>query len=214
MEVKEGTPFLYTGIGISGKICSGKTTLAEHIESSLGFPRVSLANELKEQVESSLRFYGLDVRKGQLLGKYKEKVRPLLQHWGTLFRFFNGEDFWVETLFHANEKPFVVDDVRYENEVDGLRKRGFLLVHLSVYEPIRLARIQRIYPNTKEEDLRHASEMDLDGKDSLFDINIQQMNDNKESLFLHFDSLIKGKEFIDMPLVQQQFRDYDMPEVS
>lgn len=212
MEVKEGSPFTYKGIGISGKMCSGKTTLAEYISASMGYPKKALADALKKDVKNALKHHGLDVRNDEMFTRYKDRIRPILQQWGVLFRFFNGEDYWIERLFYKHEGPMVVDDVRFPNEVEGLRKRGFLIIRMICPEDVRLDRIARLYPQTKTNDLKHESETALDDYPS-FDLHVYNWEDDKGAMFKRFE---EGIRRFDLP-VWEQFCDdgvRGMPEAT
>lgn len=173
---------MYKGIAISGKIASGKTTLAEAISKRWGIPRKSLAANLKEDVAAALYEAGLACNEEAIIERHKAKLRGTLQEWGKIFRELNGEDYWVNRLFPANgkdrhqenQRPFVCDDVRFQNEFTAFQRRGFLLVRLDTgggaYSTDYHVRRDRLYPGLTPAQLSHPSETDLDGQLSRFDI--------------------------------------------
>lgn len=164
---------MYRGIGIAGKIASGKTTLAHTISGVWGIPVIPLAKALKDDVTEALSAAGLACAVQDIVPQYKREMRGLLQDWGLLFRKLNGEDYWVKRMLAAaGKKPCIVDDVRFVNEFDSLRKHGFLLVRLEIAAPTQEARLHELYPDTPMSQLQHVSETDLDGHLSMFDIVI------------------------------------------
>ena len=168
--IKEATPFKYKGVGISGKMCVGKTTLASFIEQEYGIERRSLATALKNQVVDALVENGIDCKRADLLGQHKGKIRGILQQWGVAFREFNGEDYWIDCLFEDGNYYLVVDDVRFPNEFEALRKRGFLMVRLSASNYERDQRMKTLYEQVDYLQSTHESETALDLYDSKFDI--------------------------------------------
>ena len=93
-------------------------------------------------------------------------VRKLLQLVGTeLGRQLVGyEDVWVDKLIAASEflDNVVVDDCRFPNEAEALRKNGFVLVRVTRPEKDRIAAVKERYPDNFEEILSHPSETSLD----------------------------------------------------
>lgn len=69
----------------------------------------------------------------------KASVRRLLQVWGTEYRRWQDEDYWVKALraWLACREPgenVVVDDVRFRNEAELIHERGGLLVRLEPWD--------------------------------------------------------------------------------
>lgn len=124
-------------IGISGKRESGKSTLAKYLE-EYSYKRTSLANPLKEMCKT---LYGLN--DDQVYGCLKESPtqykrtdgsfytpRDILIREGCLKRSINP-DFWCEKLEHSiYEGLFVIDDIRFLNEINYFKKLGAKFVRL------------------------------------------------------------------------------------
>lgn len=120
-------------IGLSGEAGHGKSTIAEMLVEDFGFHRRALADKLKGVLGMGLR----DTDEQQAIrwvNRNKEHFRPLLQAYGMLGRKLAGEDYWVDEVikymdilnnFGSQDVSFVVDDVRFPNEVRRLRERGF-----------------------------------------------------------------------------------------
>lgn len=73
------------GVGLSGKMYSGKTTLAKRIEEEYGSRRLSIADEVKAVAET---LFGM---------KPQQKDRKLLQAIGQTMRTIR-EDVWIDIL--------------------------------------------------------------------------------------------------------------------
>ena len=118
-------------IGISGKAGSGKNSFGEMF-AEYGFWQMALADPIKRLVED---VFVLDhhlvhdrILREQPLSEWDGvSVRFLLQKIGTeLFRENLFEDVWLRSLIQrikkAGHDKWVVTDVRFPNEQDGLRK--------------------------------------------------------------------------------------------
>lgn len=138
-------------IGIIGKARSGKDTAADYLVRANGYTRLAFADPLKEMalsidplIPTANALHGrIYVRLSDLIrdvgweyakDTYPE-VRRLLQHMGQTVRQYDDE-FWITAMrrklskAEANNIPVVVTDVRYPNEADMLRARGFKLVRI------------------------------------------------------------------------------------
>lgn len=127
-------------IGLAGYARSGKDSAADALQ-SVGFCRIALADKLREFV------YALnpDVDGGPMgtyplkeiidrygWGGYKntywgESIREQLQFVGTdCVRNILGPDTWMNATFNAMDltKNYVITDVRFLNEADGIRSLG------------------------------------------------------------------------------------------
>lgn len=116
-------------IGLSGKLRSGKTWLANQLCQRYGMAPLSFATPLKEDV-MSMGFSYIDV--------YVEKAEPvrrLLQVYGQAQR-YKDPDYWLRKGMAQIEKirdlhPGVVvvfDDVRFPNEADAIRERNGIVI--------------------------------------------------------------------------------------
>lgn len=153
-------------IGISGKIGSGKDTVAQYIIDNMQlfkFQQKSFAYNLKhisaiisgKSVDSMFTQEGKNVK----LPMYNDiSVGELQQIIGTdLFREEFDEDVWIKSLFASYDKAndnWVVSDVRFENEAETIRKMGGILVRLEG-DPTGIRA-------NSNRNMNHASETDLD----------------------------------------------------
>lgn len=107
----------YKGIALVGRAWAGKTTVAAML-ANCGFVRCSFAFSLKKAV-------------WELWGNPGD--RKLLQQVGTVLRGIDPEVFVRRCVrdvryFTKRNIAVVVDDVRYENEAEALRREGFMIV--------------------------------------------------------------------------------------
>lgn len=138
-------------VGLTGLAGSGKSTVSDFLINTQGYTRLGFADHLKFDVGSlilSARAYGRFEPDEEGFGGYgyswedaidvvnnnKGGLRRLLQEYGSAIRSYVDENFWVKlTCNYIDQRPdkaFVVDDVRYHNEADALRKRGFVLIRI------------------------------------------------------------------------------------
>ena len=131
-------------IGILGKKRHGKDTIGEHLIKKYSFKRLAFADPLKNMC--GILF---DFDQEQLYGSMKEATdknwnitpRDSFTFLGTLFRdnmdsLFPGikKDFWiVKTLkeykkYLNKEESVVITDVRYQNEVEHIKKSGGIII--------------------------------------------------------------------------------------
>lgn len=164
-----------TIVAISGKLASGKTTLANAIcEAYPPFVRVGFADALKNDVAAHC-----EVTR-QYLDEHKDTFREILQVHGTLMRELHGPDYWVHRLYGeivlAGHTHVVVDDMRFPSELSGLRKMDgarLLTVRLNISEEEQERRCTKVYgaPLTWAK-LHHPSETALDEHITSFDLNM------------------------------------------
>lgn len=167
-------------IGVTGRKFNGKDTVGKILSDKYGYVRVAFADPLKEACRSIFHFTD-----EQLYGKDKEVVdeywkitpRHVLQFVGTeLFREqmstlipWVEKDIWkksIEKQIHDirdknKHACIVVTDVRFQNEVDAVRKMGGIVM-----------RVNR--PSLKNDLDAHSSELEIDK----LDVDIDIFNDS------------------------------------
>jgi hypothetical protein len=181
-------------IAVCGLMHAGKSTIAEALVNA-GYQRQNFAGPVKEFATTSVNNIFYD--KARVLGSEpwkektvedlnneKERYRVLFQWIGNYGREEFGEDFWVD-LFAAtyedkNTTRSVVDDLRYVNEGNFLRNRGYTIVRVERPEWIRIESIQTAYEKNhgrrlKKRELKalgkHGSESEV--RDIKVDFTIQ-----------------------------------------
>jgi hypothetical protein len=138
-------------LALAGRACTGKSALADALEALRPDTyRTAFADPIKAEfcAREGLTLLYLNAHKG--------RYRADLQHFGEAGR----PDRWVDLLTGRvlrvqdqvgadGETPrfrlYVVDDVRYQNEVDRLRELGFTVVRLTAPEAVLRDRHERKY---------------------------------------------------------------------
>lgn len=129
-------------IGLLGRAGSGKSTVAKFLEESYGAQRCSFAAPLKQMAVEIFDFsagqvYGTQAQKEAVDPRYGVSPRVFMQRLGQSARTWLGADVWVkgclDQIFHDytrrmgnGETPpvYVIEDVRYHNEVLAIRAAG------------------------------------------------------------------------------------------
>jgi adenylate kinase family enzyme len=166
-------------IAICGKMCSGKSTLANYIMSSYpGYQKYSFAQKVKELCSELFAMEGKD--------------RVLLINFANKMRDIDG-NVWVNQVLKQTEGKdnCIIDDVRYQNEVDALIEDGWSFIQLNVPNELQKKRIMELYPDNYQDHLNsmnHMSERNefifpesypqlvLDTRESNYHKNINEVN--------------------------------------
>ena len=171
-------------IAFAGPRGTGKTTLAEYLVGRHGFTRRSLAAPIKriitecpkdsyEQHQYLFQWAG-ELFSGSLVLQARfatEAARALAaerdpgrraQLLGTDVGRALDQEVWIRYLLtHLPDGPVVVDDVRFRNECEALRKAGFVLIRLTAPPDVLAARLAA-RPGERR-DPSHPSEHGLEG---------------------------------------------------
>jgi hypothetical protein len=130
-------------IALIGRARSGKDTVAARLVAQ-GYTRVAFADPLKRALLGMNPYVptgpGITVRLESLIADvgwdyakdHYPEVRRLLQHTGQTIRELDP-GFWVSAALDEIAgiwSPVVVSDVRYPNEAEALRVRGFKIVRI------------------------------------------------------------------------------------
>ena len=107
-------------IAICGKMCSGKSTLANTIM----------------RMDSRYQIYSFGTKIKQLateLFHMKEKDRTLLTTLATSMRDIQS-DVWIKYLLQQtkNKDYCIIDDVRYQDEIDTLIQDNWTIIQLNI----------------------------------------------------------------------------------
>lgn len=127
-------------IGLLGTKGVGKTTIARHIEDVYGYKKMSFASPLKNAVKEIFLFSDdqLYTHKKDIIDfRWNITPRSCLQYIGTdLMRdssIVKGQNFWINRLefeLSPNTLKYVIDDVRFQNEVDYIHKKGGFVIKI------------------------------------------------------------------------------------
>tara|TARA_B110000240_G_C13461025_1_gene436654 strand:+ start:886 stop:1515 length:630 start_codon:yes stop_codon:yes gene_type:complete len=160
-----------TLVGITGRMRTGKTTLANALADIHNGKVVSFATYVRREVAEG--FFPIRVSSAiddefnpamkswlELETANKSSIRPILQAWGHGKRTLISTDYWVDAmdrdLKNSDEDIIFIDDVRYPNEIDYIVSNGGFIVRLECDTDILLER------GASRLALTHASENAID----------------------------------------------------
>ena len=134
-------------IGFSGKKGSGKSFFADYLVNNKLFIKLSFASPLKEITKILFNLSDEDVKdpiKKELINpKFNASPRELMQWLGTDImreefnkKFDYSGSIWIDSVKDKvktlldNNKDVVIDDVRFQNEVDMIHSLGGIVINL------------------------------------------------------------------------------------
>jgi dephospho-CoA kinase len=158
-------------IALSGRLRSGKDTVAHHLYIRHGFDRIAFGTALKRIAHDTFPW----------VSEFS-KPRALYQNVGQLMRQIDNEvwikhaeqavkgaiDFRVHT--GAEKVGVVITDVRQQNEVDWCRANGFTLIRVTAPDEDRIARAIAAGDDFSVHDLSHETELAIDTFECDFDV--------------------------------------------
>ena len=136
-------------IAITGKMCSGKTTLSNYLcQIEPRFQVFSFGKKVK-QVASDL--FGMDplIKDRSLLTSLGQKMREI------------DPDVWINYVIKQTEgiDYCLIDDLRYQNEYLALAKNGWKIIQLTMSDDLQEKRIREIYPLNYEDHLKNRTHL-------------------------------------------------------
>lgn len=150
-------------IGISGKIGSGKNTVADIIKKhNKSFQEIAFAYKLK-QIVSILSAQDINNTMSQTgkniyIPEFNMSIGEMLQKVGTdLFRDNFNVNTWVIATFlqiFNNPGNYIITDCRFKNEAKAIKDNGGIL--------LRINRSNNNISTNSTRNLQHQSEIDLD----------------------------------------------------
>lgn len=122
-------------IAICGKMCSGKSSLANYIMRVFpDYQKYSFGQKVKDLC---VELFNMEGKDRQLLINFANKMREL------------DSDVWIRQVLKETKGKdhCIIDDVRYQNEVDALLDDGWTFIQLYIPSGLQLERIMKVYPN-------------------------------------------------------------------
>ena len=154
-------------IAITGKMCYGKTTVANIIkEYDNEYQIFSFGQKVKDIATD--------------LFDMQNKDRTLLTSIGTKMREIDS-DIWAKYIIKScrDLENVVIDDLRYQNEYRYLLEHDFKIIVLTLPVEIQIKRIKELYPENYQDHLNnmfHVSEKGIDFIDNDY-LNIDMSQD-------------------------------------
>ena len=139
-------------IAVTGKMCSGKTTLCNYLcELEPRFEIFSFGKKVKDVASDLFKMDPL-IKDRTLLTSIGQKMREI------------DSEVWINYVVQqCSTKEFcLIDDLRYQNEYEALVKNGFKIIQLNISDELQEKRIKDIYPQNYNDHLNnrnHLSEL-------------------------------------------------------
>ncbi|AHJ87085.1 putative deoxynucleoside monophosphate kinase [Bacillus phage JBP901] len=151
-------------IAIAGEFRSGKSTVADYLDSTYGMLQFAFADELKK-----------DFHKEYPDIPMVPKPRKGYQLYGQLMRYVHGEEYWINKCFNkihdvrllarnynttGLEMKFspVITDLRQENELERCREAGYFIIKVIAPEEVRIKRAEEAGDAFSLEEMNHETE--------------------------------------------------------
>ena len=136
-------------IAITGKMCSGKSSLAKTIqESDTRYKIYSYGKKVKEIASDLFQMDPL-IKDRSLLVNIATKMREI------------DSDIWSKYVMNQTkgEEFCIIDDLRFQNELDGLIQDDWIIIQLIIPEDIQNKRIQELYPDTYKDHIKNKTHL-------------------------------------------------------
>lgn len=130
-------------IAIIGKMCSGKSTIAKIImDHDSDYQTFSFGGAVKRYAKEIFNMQGKD---RSLLINFANKMREI------------DRDVWVRPVIEESRlfENCIVDDVRYQNELDALVNDNWIIIKLNISRELQEKRIKLTYPENYEDHLKN-----------------------------------------------------------
>jgi dephospho-CoA kinase len=161
-----------TKIALTGKMRSGKDTVANHLYIKHGFSRIAFGTELKRIAHITFPWVSEFSKPRALYQQFGQLMREIdpdvwIKH---AERAVNGAiDFRVNT--GAERVGVVVTDLRQPNEYEWARANGFTIIRVTAPDDVRIGRAINAGDDFCENDLEHETELSIDKFDVDFTVN-------------------------------------------
>lgn len=178
-------------IALTGRLRSGKSTVAQYLCAIHDYMPFAFGNPLKDAFHRAFP----NVPRNP-------KPRAMYQRFGTWAREAMGEDVWIDATMadveayvkrHGCEKcgesqaKVLIEDCRQENELQRLKAEGFVIIRINAPEELRIKRALDAGDVFVAEDLRHSTELDVEGFDCDFEVNNEG---NTLELYAQIDAIL------------------------
>ena len=153
-------------IAITGKICSGKSTLANKLKNKLKLEKYSFADKVKKY---ATEIFEMEYKDRKLIQDFAEKMKEI------------DNNIWIKQLDKEikNKTHIVIDDLRFENEYNYLKKNNYYIIKLVINKNQQIKRIEDLYKDKAHEHLvrlEHISECNIDKLNADLTINTEDVD--------------------------------------
>jgi dephospho-CoA kinase len=177
-------------IALTGKLRSGKDTVAHHLYIKYGFNRVAFGDALKHNAHETFPWISQSTKPRALYQQFGQLMREIdpdvwIKH---AERAVNGAiDFRVNT--GAERVGVVITDLRQPNEWQWAKDNGFTIIRVTAPDEVRIGRAIAAGDDFCENDLEHETEKAIDE----FEVDAEIVNNGTvEELQSKVDSVVEA----------------------
>lgn len=181
-------------IALTGKVRSGKNTVADYLTTKYGMVQFAFGDDLKRKFHEEYPHI-------------PENPKPVrgYQLYGQLKRYVENEDIWINRCFDkiryvaqvaenynvtGSEVKFmpVITDLRQPDELSRCQSEDYLIIRVNCPDEIRLDRLNEEGDKFTMEDLNFETEKHVD----TFEVDVDLINEGSyEELYKKVDNLMK-----------------------
>ena len=122
-------------IALIGKMCSGKSTVAQYLRDKYNYTILSFGGPVKKY---ATEIFDLKHKDRQIIQDFAQKVREI------------DDEVWIKYLIreykNCNSENVVVDDVRFPKEHAALINEDFIPIKIDISDDFQRERIIKTYP--------------------------------------------------------------------
>jgi len=153
-------------IAITGKICAGKSTLANKLKNILKLEKYSFANNVKKYAKE---IFEMEYKDRKLIQDFAEKMKEI------------DNNIWIKQLDKEikDKVHIIIDDLRFENEYKYLKANKYYIIKLVIDKNQQIKRIEDLYKDKAPEHLErleHISECNIDKLNADLTINTEDVD--------------------------------------
>ena len=158
-------------IALCGKMCSGKSFVSSNLVND-GYVRIGFGDPVKKYCTE---IFNLKNKDRKLIQSFAQKIKEI------------NPDVWIDYLDNQlnydpqyYQKNILIDDLRFPNEYQYLRKNNFTIIKLIIDDQMQKERLRKTYPeNFKNhmESISDVSESYIDSIQADFVIEIDKNNE-------------------------------------
>lgn len=147
-------------IALCGKMGSGKSTIADLLNDELNFTTISFGHGVKKIAKDLFNMKNKDRNLLQILA---EKIKEI------------DNNIWIKYALKdiKNIENIVIDDLRFPNELEYLKKHGFIIIRINISRKEQVERLKNKYENYEDHinGDNHCSESYVDKLNVDFEFN-------------------------------------------
>ena len=169
-------------IAFIGKLSSGKSYAAKYLKDKHNCEILSFGGPVKKYASE---IFNLSHKDRQIIQDFAQSLKQI------------NKDVWVDYLIRNLEniksQHIVIDDLRFHNEQDALKKKGFIFIKLSIDPKLQEERIEKTYGENKNIHLNRRNDISEIYTDELeFDYEIKIDKSNEHTLIDFIEKTISN----------------------